>query len=222
MNKTLETLLKPVKALDEAILKQYTRLTKKWEASGKSRYSLAHAFQLPTWITNPLSINYVKEFGNFRIGYLVGSEAAINVLEPVYKRDITDNRGITKSYNPVINFFNKIEKGLRFPLFISGVGLMAKGGFDFIRYFRNKDPLALNEALGNLSLGYTFLGNASSMYVKESDPKLLDKEPAWKRLYSSLKEKASNLIPRPIPQPQTVPISNYRNSIENYVIGEEK
>ena len=42
----LESLLKPAKILDEQILRQYTKITKKWEDRGHSRYSLAHAFNL--------------------------------------------------------------------------------------------------------------------------------------------------------------------------------
>ena len=77
--------------------------------------------------------------------------------------------------------------------------LLAKTTLD-VNSIKNKTPLgadsyyALYGGLGHLSL-------ASSMYLKETNPKLLERVPLWKRAYESLKEKIVSLAPSPVPIP---------------------
>src|SRR3989338_7165789 len=49
-NKTIESILKPVRVLDEYVLRQYTKVTQKWEKKGRSRYSLSSAVGMPAKI----------------------------------------------------------------------------------------------------------------------------------------------------------------------------
>ena len=76
---------------------------------------------------------------------------------------------------------------------------MIKGGINLADYLINQEPNSLNNVLDDLSLGYTFFGIASSMYVKESNPKMLDKAPAWKRAFNSAREKVAEYFAKPIP-----------------------
>ncbi|MEK9209128.1 MAG: hypothetical protein AAB910_03580 [Patescibacteria group bacterium] len=200
MNQTLDDLLKPVKFLDEAVLRQYTKLTQKWESKGRSRYSLAHAFQLPTIPSDLYFVNSLGHIPKVSLGILLGLELGSNISEPSTRRDVSSDRTIVESNSPIARFYKKIADVTRFPLFISGVGLMAKGGLDLVGYTRTNNPEYLKDALSEMSLGYTFFGNASSMYVKESNPKLLDKTPAWKTAYDFVKEKISGIVPEPAPE----------------------
>ena len=56
----------------------------------------------------------------------------------------------------------------------------------------SEDYFCLTYGLGLISL-------SSSMYIKEMDPKLLDKAPFWKTAYNWAKEKISSLAPQPAP-----------------------
>lgn len=209
MKQTIEDILKPVKFLDEAVLKQYSRLTKKWEAKGRSKYSLAHVFQLPTI---PAGLYFVNSYnlspnGSPLLGMLWGAELGSNISEPSTRRDVSSDGTMVESNSPIARFYKKVADVTRLPLFISGAGLMAKGGFDLVDYTRTKNPESLKDALSEMSLGYSFFGNASSMYVRDSNPKLLDKTPAWKTAYDFVKEKVSGIVPEPTPVP--VPVRAY-------------
>ena len=48
-------------------------------------------------------------------------------------------------------------------------------------------------------VGIAFASLASSMYLKDSDPKLLQKRPFWEKVYEWLKEKTSLIVPSPQP-----------------------
>jgi hypothetical protein len=50
----------------------------------------------------------------------------------------------------------------------------------------------------------------------DGDPKLLEKEPFWKRVYHWAREKVRSLAPEPTPQPQPVPVRSYI-TLDDYV-----
>ncbi len=191
--------------LDETILKQYTRLTKKWEEKGHSRYSLAHMFNLSASGIITFTGNALNPTGGIPLVLLLGSDFARNLLEPYFKKDITD--GVTAAPNPDLYIYKKVADVTRLPFFVSGISLMAKGGINLANYLQTQNSNTLNDALNDLSLGYTFFGTASSMYIKESDPKLLDKVPVWKQAYESLKEKVKGFLPQPTPKPAPVAVN---------------
>jgi|TARA_B100001971_G_C18178183_1_gene531143 hypothetical protein len=61
--------------------------------------------------------------------------------------------------------------------FISGIGFSGKGVFDLYNYFANNDSSSLGEGLEDLSFGVSLFSNASAWYIRDSNPKLLDKKP---------------------------------------------
>jgi hypothetical protein len=89
---------------------------------------------------------------------------------------------------------------VRLPTFLFGAGLIGKFGVDVINSIKNKTPIgadsyyALLDGIGHLSL-------ASSMYLKETNPKILDRVPLWKRAYESVKQGIKSLAPSPVPAP---------------------
>ncbi len=204
--------------LDETILKQYTRLTKKWEEKGHSRYSLANAFSLSTFPFIHIIGNYYKNYDIVLtpVSGIMASDVTRNLLDPFFKKeDITSDGTTAKDSNMVRRIFEKLAEWTRLPLFLSGAGLMAKGGMNLVDYFQTQNSNSLNDALNDLSLGYTLFGTASSMYIKESDPRLLDKAPMWKKAYESLKEKAKELLPQPMPNPAPAAVNRSLEGIVN-------
>ena len=57
----------------------------------------------------------------------------------------------------------------------------------------------------DLKIATGILGLSSSLYIKSSDPRLLDKEPFWKTVYSWAKDKVVEYL-QPAPEPTFVPI----------------
>lgn len=213
----LEKLLKPFKYPDEQILRYYSKLTKKWEDKGHSRYSLAHGFNLPplsyiltapfleTLETTTLDF-YLGPILGFFQGAVTGMDFSRNVLEPFMKKDTTN--GTISHFYPMSHFYEKTTNFSRLPFFLAGAGLMGKGAYEIFDYVKtgNGSP---NSAFSDLLAGYLLFGVSSSIYVKDSDPKLLDKEPFWKTAYNKIKGKIDSLIPQPEPIPILLSLKNY-------------
>ena len=203
-------LVAPVKYVDGKIHRAYQKLTKKWEEKGYSKYILAHAFNLstiPTGIYLESNFNRTDSEWNllFALGSLMGLEFARNTVEPMIKKDITEDKTIT--IDPFLYILKKADM-IRLPLFALGLGFIAKGGINLINYIQNQNPDSLNNTLYELSLGYSLFGNASSMYVKNSNPKLLEKQ----SMYKDALDLAKRLLPKPIPG--LVTVETY-SSLEN-------
>ena len=212
---TLDSLLESIKFVkkytwdipDEYILRQYTKLTKKWESTGRSRYTLAHIFNLSgiaSIYSAGIAMKYIpkeykpmsKEQAGILILSLYGIQATDlgrNIIEPDIKKDISVDGTVAKagitSGPPILtelpivvmNTFKELADLIRMPSLIFGLTLMGKGIFELFDYFKTSNPESLSYAMWDLSYGYGFAGMASSMYVKESNPKLLQKEPSWRQ-----------------------------------------
>jgi hypothetical protein len=98
----------------------------------------------------------------------------------------------------------------RFPALILGTGLIGKAGLELFDGVKNHNPESYMAAWNNFSLGYCFAGIASSIYVKESDPRLLDKEPSWKKAYDFLKDKVRDWTSAPLPAPIPIKVNSQR------------
>ncbi|MEK6913773.1 MAG: hypothetical protein AABW47_03835 [Nanoarchaeota archaeon] len=202
----LETLLKPVKYLDEnVILRQYTKLGQKINIDeGKRKYKVGLALDI---LSIPLIMISNKEIfgGNIsKVAFFSGvadwNYNGLGILGAFGENKTSE----TIAINPFQEILSKWNKYWRLPLFLTGVGLIGKVGLDFANSLMNNtevhatDYYALCNGIGCLSL-------ASSMYLKETDTKLLDKSPLWKKALNYVKEQISLIGPQPIP----VPIRNY-------------
>ncbi len=99
---------------------------------------------------------------------------------------------------------------------------MGKVGYDAYNYFANGEPIPSEDSF-LITLGLSNLGMASSMYLKDRDPKLLDKQPAWRKALESARERVGELSDRVkegiqdwIPQPQPIPIPIRYQTLEDY------
>ena len=197
----LESLLKPVRWVDEQILRQYTKLTKKWEDKGRSRYSLAMMCNAPTWVTSYWAP--AGEYNFFITPFLRGYDTGQNIVGLIsgkHFRGIKEEDGKFVVTGPLAYNMEKIIKAIRSPIFLAGTSLIAKTGYNLYNYWKNGEQMD-PECFKHFMLGVSFLGLSSSVYIKDSEAKLLDKEPFTKKAYKWLKEKVSALIPRPLPQP---------------------
>ena len=210
----LEFLLKPLKVLDEWILRQYSKPVKKWEDKGHSRYKLA--FPLNMLATS--SLLTIAGVGGLSTNFISlykwpnGLNFALSFWGLIYGNtpEVKNNGDSFSIENPAIYLFNKFGKAIRTPELITGISLTGKGAYDLYNSLSNNDG-SLSEGVSNLSWGVSLFSNASAWYIRDSDPKLLDKAPFWKTAYDKVKEKVKSLVPSPEPIPQPA------FSMENYL-----
>lgn len=213
----LEKLLAPIKAIDEEILRNYSKITKKWEDKGRNKYKLSMMCNIPTWFfgIGTSELLYTLGISGYSKGYDCGQNL-IGLLTGEHNKGTQEQKNGFVVTNPYFYNMEKIMKLIRMPLFLGGSASMIKGAINLYNSFANNEQTALGEAFQDFQLGVTFLGLTSSIYIKGSDPKVLDKKSLWdktKDLAYNTKEKIKDLIPNPAPIPEPIPI--YPNSIKN-------
>jgi len=171
---TLEEILKPIRKIDQKVLHHYTEKAEEWEAKGRSKYSLAQICNLAAFCANVFYLTLLGNYAGLPILTLQSSEFARNIAEYKYKREETD--GAVTRMPKHLQAAKTIADYTRLPLFVSGGTLLLKGIFDMMMLAATKENEWLASALENISLGYALLGTSSSMYLKDSDPKLLEKK----------------------------------------------
>ena len=214
----LEDLLGPLKYVDEAILKQYAKISRYWEEKRESRYSLALGcdilFIAGVMLARKMVSSAVPAEHVPNIYAQITSLAMIaiqgnnfchtlsNLMNPPdYGLDVEDKHNYVTT---------KINRLTRLPMFIGLTGLSIYAG---ITYEGSNWRDYVFCGVGAIS----FLSIASSMYIKDADSEILDKEPSlvkafsWlKEKYHGAKEKVEKYLPRPASQP--VPVQ-YKNAL---------
>jgi hypothetical protein len=207
----LETLLKPVKYLDEnIILRQYTKLGKRINIDvGKRKYRIASLLNPGIlFFSSGLTNSHKNLFGPFflpTLALLDWGDQSYNVKGLYGKFKEEDKTSDSIALDPLKEKYRKYNSIVRLPTFLLGLGLIGKFGIDAVNSIKNRTALeptswyCLQDGIGHLSV-------ASSMYLKETDPKILDKVPLWKQALEYVKEKASLIGQQPVP----VPVTNYQ------------
>lgn len=217
----LESLLKPLKIADEEILRQYTKLTKKWEDKGHSKYSLS---VIPGFLSlgvkiSPIFDLYYLNFPETFLSLIESPASGVNfvhdtigLITGTHPKGVEDN-GNGRIINDKFSFYyEKITKITRMPSFLWGLYFSANGVYNLYDSFVNNDSVSFMEGISNLTFGINSLGLSSSIYIKNSDPKLLDKAPFLKTAYENVKEKIRSLAPQPIPEPALFSENNFSPS----------
>ena len=174
---SLESLLKPLQWADEQVLKYYTKHAEAWGEKGRSKYSLGHLYNLSGTAANMGFMLQGDLYFIIGTGLLAlqSLDFARNAREPQYQADMTD-AALTKT--PLgMEATKKISSLARLPMLVTGIGLVIKGMAHLVDYVQTKNPQSALDAMYMCSFGYALIGTASSMYVKDSDPKLLGKKP---------------------------------------------
>ncbi len=206
---TLDEILKPAKWVDEQVLRQYTKIAKKWEDKGYSRYTLSNLINIPAFFL-PLLYGIVNPVAPYFHGVHLAQD---NFIKPYDNEFNASNSAIAKNSHPLV----KLDRITRMPLFLAGVGFTSFGLYSAIVGWYNNDNLTFSDGIINLKLGIPFLSSASCCYIKDADPKLLDKQPFWKAAYNWAKEKASSLVPKFVPQPVPSASFSLEKQIADYI-----
>ena len=104
--------------------------------------------------------------------------------------------------NKYFYFLDNLGKTIRMPELISGIGFTGKSVFDLYNSFANNDSSSLSEGLENLSLGISLVSNSSAWYIRDSNPKVLDK----KSLLKQASEKIKSYLPQLQPEVKPLPV----------------
>ncbi len=217
---TLEHLVKVVKVADEEVLRQYTKLSKNLNLDeGRKKYFVG----MGLFFINLVSYASVGRelFGpmEFHARIILNVPDCGYNIRGVLGMINDENTSEERVINPTIEFYKKFNSVVRFPTFIAGVGLVGKIGVDLLNYTSSGEPIN-QDSYNYLIYGIGLLSLASSMYIKDIDPKLLNKKPFWKSASSWMKDKISSLVPEPSPEPSPeptpVPIQPY-SRLEEYV-----
>ena len=198
----------PLKYLDTATLKQYTKIAKAWEDKGHSIYTLSTAVGMPSYtiLGGCLGAAGQHLLGNGFYGiiphiglYSWDTVYNLNGLSGKIKNEsVSDEMAMDDS--ELLN--KKINRTVRLPTFLIGASFIGYSAYNVCRFFASNEPLDPN-IYGYSIIGMGLLGMASSQYLKDRNPKLLEKQPS--KLKAKIKEFAimmKNLIPSPIPAPQ--------------------
>ncbi len=200
----LESLLKPIKYTDEQILRYYTKITKKWEDKGHSRYSLSLICDLisPAMYVPSASYFYFVSPTILPFMFIVHSTSLALSLSGINSGDHSnmEEKDGKFTINQASHFYNKIGAA-RMPELIMGASFAGKGFYDIYNYFSNYHPPSLSDGINNLLLATSLISNASAWYIRDRDPKILDKAPFWKTAYENIKKNIESSIPQPIPGP---------------------
>lgn len=196
---SLESILKPAKWADEQVLRQYTKVSQMFHLDeGKRKYKVGLSF----WISHVLLCGLASLPLKLMTSILNASDFCYNmhgisgeIKDELSSEPIAINKWLYRD--------RKINSISRFPTFLLGGGLVGKFGVNLYNNITQGESLTIDDYFC-LTYGLGLISLASSMYIKESDPKLLQKDPFWKKAYNWLKEKAGNLAPAPVPNPAPV------------------
>ena len=100
---------------------------------------------------------------------------------------------------------NEYNRHLRFPLFVAGAFFSAVVAYHFKEYF--VDDISFVHSIRDAIIPFGFFSTASSMYLKDRDPKQFKKDPFWKRAYDAITEGVGSYLPQPVPTP--IPVQKY-------------
>lgn len=200
---SLESLLAPAKWLDTQVMKQYTKLGQ--HIPERQLYKITTGLYV-LGLAGGCQIIPGRSVHSFVwpvfYGMVAGSDdLGLNIdgLRGKLPRYVCDRTKSIDSLNLSRLEFTRI---MRLPLFIGGIAAISKVAYDTIDLLADDTMMQYNPyRLAFAGIG--FLCSASSMYLKDQDPKLLDKQQSklkgWAtRLYDKAKEAFTSPSPIPI------------------------
>ncbi len=177
--------------MDEQVLRQYSNIGQRLEDKG-------------------IKPEYVGLGATAFMGYSLTAAAifeAFACLDKIRNGNNVASGAIIQNLKTKI--FTSWGRTVRFPTFGLAVGLFATGMYNLISGLINKDNSSLAEAAPWLFYSLGTIGIPSSMYLRDRDPKLLDKQSIWKTVIGWAKNKVA---PQPLPEPVA------SRTIDDYVV----
>lgn len=189
---SLEKLIIPFKEIDLEVHKQYERLGKYLDNKGpKTRYVVATAsnlFSMPgnNSIAFPFIFFHAIDLSMNIVSLFVGDKM---------KEQISEG---SATANPYTYYPMKVFEITRTPFLGLGAFYLGKGSYEMLDSVINKTPIT-PESVDDFLDGIYFMATATSMFLKDKDPKALDKDSVLSKLGSKVSELTHTSKPVPIP-----------------------
>lgn len=168
--------------LDEHLRAWYTKKTLAYEKKGGNRYNLARGLGITSMLTIPgfVAANGIEGTAladrYFNIAFLAsGYDIIDSDACKETSRDIIEP-GQAIEYNPLENGYDRFCAQARLPVIIGGIGAIGTGAAMAIDGVMHRDSGRISSAMPCVLAGLQLLALASSYYIKDIDPKLLEKE----------------------------------------------
>ena len=193
-NDSLEALLAPLKWVDKKILKLYTKIGKKIPEDKLYRVTTGACVA---------GIGGISLWSYFFAGlplYLGATAVGLGSFPDLYYnaqgldgkvKDEMESDSVALDKEQEV--CRRYTRWARLPLFLTGVGLLVLSG----------------DIPEGVTGGVGFLGLASSMYLKDQDPKLLNKKPSLAKRIKEWFSPSSELVPRPVKKMQQQEVLAY-------------
>ncbi len=206
---SLETLVNGYKAVDQAVLKQYTRLGQ--HIPEEKLYKVTMGLNGIGWATAfGLSFTYTSAAVAPPLLLSCWFDAAdfwLNVSAWEGKLPSQQATDSTVSIDPFTQFVLRDTRRARLPYFALGLGFLGMLCYDGIQDVIYDNFVSGMEYVRDSLGAISFLSLASSMYLKDQDPKLLQKKPSRvKAFFKGLYERAKTKV---TPSPVPVPVAGY-------------
>jgi hypothetical protein len=205
---SLDSLLEPVKWVDKQILREYSRLTQKAEGKGLNKYCLASSlnlgaklFLIPASIISPINEYWVSNA--IALGGSLENTFECLIYNSAAAR-AEDMETISHIKDPFVTKMKTIYSAMRLPVLASGVSQIGMGAVNIYNYFAEGDQIGLLNGVQQILLGTGLLSWSSAMYVRDSNPKLLDKKSVYSGVKKWLSAQVKSLSPSPVPIPMPV------------------
>lgn len=203
MLEKLEELVKPVRAVDEEIQRQYTKISQRFHLDeGRRQYYAGLGLWLTSLIFSVGSREIIGEHETIlrlSINSLDGGMNISGVLGVYDYDDFSDE----KSIHPLDYITKKFNFCIRLPVFATGAGMVGGFCYDAYNWFRTGEPIK-DFSFQQLQYGLGLLSLASSMYIKDSDPKLLKKDSLFKKAFDWARETIGSAVHQPAQVPVRV------------------
>ncbi|GEM_PF-7116215 len=232
----LKPVLKPIIYMDEQVARLYTQAAVKLGVNEDNYKAFVSSFcDLSGIITVSVSRfaltgsaeSSSDSFVQDAIGLATLSLFMLDMMDGWY-RFISSGRseaiaGNDEIIDRTLLSYNAINKVLRLPVFAVGAYSAVSAGIDVAGHLLTGDSTVSN-AMSGLTYGFGMLLLATSMYVKHTDPKFLDKAPFWRAVYMHVADKvgrikryALNPLPEPAPALAHAPVRTNAVTLDGYV-----
>ena len=192
--------------IDKEVHRMYMKKTKDW--SKKKIVKTGNRLN---------SVGFVSAFSNilashsifgslsgFPQGFFLGMNHTLNTE---FSNKNVDSSEVAVNRSEFV--YDKILNKSRLPFFLGGIRFLGKAALSLGNYCFNGDASDLQNIHLDLGVGSYGLSIASSIYIRDRDPKVLEKSSVFTRAYNEVRKTFS-------PAPEPVPVRNYE-TLDNIV-----
>lgn len=170
------------KELDDRVRTWYTKKTLAYEKRGGNRYNLTRGLgfgamsAIPGFVAASGIADTALADGYYSIAFLA---SGYDIMDSDTRKETshdTIEAGQAIEYDPLGHGYERFCVQARLPALIGGIGAIGTGAAMAIDGVMHRDSGQLSSAMPCVLAGLQLLALASSYYIKDIDPKLLEKE----------------------------------------------